>query len=64
MDKRDDLVLRLTRSLKDMHEVVKKAEIEGFPLPKGCEEKIRESHIQYHIARNHLNMAGLSVEEL
>lgn len=64
MDRRDDLIKRLTKSLKDMHEVARVAETDGFPLPKGFEEKIRESHIQYHIARNHLNMAGISVEEL
>ena len=62
MDRRDDLILRLTKQLVFMHNLVKAAELDGYEIPKDCSNKIQDSHINLQIARNHLYNLGMSLD--
>lgn len=63
MDRRDDLILRLTKQLVLMHNLLKAAELDGYEIPKDCLEKVQGSYINLQIARNHLYSLGMSLED-
>ena len=63
MDRRDDLILRLTKQLVLMHNLLKAAELDGYEIPKDCLDKVWTSYINLQIARNHLYSLGVSLED-
>lgn len=63
MDRRDDLILRLTKQLVLMHNLLKAAELDGYQIPKDCLDKVQTSYINLQIARNYLYSLGVSLED-
>ncbi len=63
MDRSDDLIVRLVKSLVLTHKLIKDAEFDGFVIPRESSEALHESMIQYHIAKNYLNMRGITLED-